>query len=56
VVWKFDRSPGLSLILLRALETFRSLNIEFVSLTEQLDTSTPAGIDGDDRARRLVPL
>jgi DNA invertase Pin-like site-specific DNA recombinase len=29
--------------LLRALETFRSLGIEFVSLSEQLDTSTPTG-------------
>ena len=29
--------------LLRALETFRSLGIEFVSLSEQVDTSTPMG-------------
>jgi DNA invertase Pin-like site-specific DNA recombinase len=28
---------------LRALETFQVLGIEFVSLSEQLDTSTPTG-------------
>jgi DNA invertase Pin-like site-specific DNA recombinase len=29
--------------LLRALETFKAQGIEFVSFSEQLDTSTPAG-------------
>ena len=29
--------------MLRALETFQSLRIEFVSLTEGVDTSTPMG-------------
>jgi len=29
--------------LFRALETFRALGIEFVSFSEQMDTSTPAG-------------
>ena len=29
--------------LLRALETFKALGIEFVSLSEQMDTSTPTG-------------
>jgi DNA invertase Pin-like site-specific DNA recombinase len=29
--------------LLRALETFKARGIEFVSFSEQLDTSTPAG-------------
>jgi DNA invertase Pin-like site-specific DNA recombinase len=29
--------------LLRALETFQALGIHFVSLSESLDTSTPAG-------------
>jgi DNA invertase Pin-like site-specific DNA recombinase len=29
--------------LLRALETFQALGIEFVSLSEQVDTSTPTG-------------
>src|SRR5207302_7803001 len=29
--------------LLRALETFKALGIDFVSYSEQMDTSTPAG-------------
>jgi DNA invertase Pin-like site-specific DNA recombinase len=29
--------------LLRALETFKALRIDFVSFSEQMDTSTPAG-------------
>src|SRR3989441_6959989 len=43
VVWKFDRFARSVSHLLRALENFRSLGIEFVSLSEQVDTSTPTG-------------
>jgi DNA invertase Pin-like site-specific DNA recombinase len=43
VVWRFDRFARSVSHLLRALETFQSLGIEFVSLSEQLDTSTPTG-------------
>src|SRR5436305_12417021 len=43
VVWKFDRFARSVTFLLRTLETFRALGIEFVSLSEQVDTSTPAG-------------
>ena len=43
VVWKFDRFARSVSHLLRTLETFRSLGIEFVSLSEQVDTSTPTG-------------
>ena len=43
VVWKFDRFARSVSHLLRALETFRALGIEFVSLNEQVDTSTPMG-------------
>jgi DNA invertase Pin-like site-specific DNA recombinase len=43
VVWKFDRFARSVSHLLRALETFQSLGIEFVSLSEQMDTSTPTG-------------
>ena len=43
VVWKFDRFARSVSHLLRALETFQALGIEFVSLSEQLDTTTPAG-------------
>jgi DNA invertase Pin-like site-specific DNA recombinase len=43
VVWKFDRFARSVSHLLRALETFRALGIEFVSLSESVDTSTPTG-------------
>src|ERR1700692_3007050 len=43
VVWRFDRFARSVSHLLRALETFRSLGTEFVSLSEQVDTSTPTG-------------
>ena len=43
VVWKFDRFARSVSHLLRALETFNSLGIGFVSLSEQIDTSTPMG-------------
>jgi DNA invertase Pin-like site-specific DNA recombinase len=43
VVWKFDRFARSVSHLLRALETFRAQGVEFVSFSEQLDTSTPAG-------------
>ena len=43
VVWKFDRFARSVSHLLRALETFKALGIEFVSLSEQVDTSTPMG-------------
>jgi DNA invertase Pin-like site-specific DNA recombinase len=43
VVWKFDRFARSVSHLLSALETFRALGIEFVSLSENIDTSTPTG-------------
>jgi DNA invertase Pin-like site-specific DNA recombinase len=43
IVWKFDRFARSVTHLLRALETFNALGIAFVSLSESLDTSTPAG-------------
>ena len=43
IVWRFDRFARSVSHLLRALETFRALGIEFVSLSEQVDTSTPTG-------------
>ena len=39
-VWKFDRFARSVSHLLRALETFKALGIEFVSFSEQMDTST----------------
>ena len=43
VVWKFDRFARSVSHLLRALETFKALGIDFVSLSEQVDTSTATG-------------
>ena len=43
VVWKFDRFARSVSHLLRALESFKAQGIEFVSFSEQMDTSTPAG-------------
>jgi DNA invertase Pin-like site-specific DNA recombinase len=42
-VWRFDRFARSVSHLLKALETFKALGIEFVSYSEQMDTSTPAG-------------
>jgi DNA invertase Pin-like site-specific DNA recombinase len=42
-VWDFSRFARSTSHLLRALETFSALGIGFVSLREQIDTSTPLG-------------
>jgi DNA invertase Pin-like site-specific DNA recombinase len=42
-VWRFDRFARSVKHLVAALETFRSLQVGFVSLQEQLDTATPIG-------------
>lgn len=41
--WRFDRFARSVSHLLRALETFKALGIDFVSFSEQMDTSTPTG-------------
>jgi DNA invertase Pin-like site-specific DNA recombinase len=41
LVWKFDRFARSVSHLLRALELFPTLGIEFISVSEQVDTSTP---------------
>jgi DNA invertase Pin-like site-specific DNA recombinase len=43
VVARFDRFARSVSHLLRALETFNALGIQFVSLAEQVDTGTPMG-------------
>jgi len=43
IVWKFDRFAWSTSHLLNSLQTFRNLGIEFVSLTEGVDTSTAVG-------------
>jgi DNA invertase Pin-like site-specific DNA recombinase len=42
-VWRFDRMARSVSHLLRVLETFNALGIHFVSLSEAIDTATPAG-------------
>jgi DNA invertase Pin-like site-specific DNA recombinase len=42
-VWRFDRMARSVSHLLRVLETFNALGINFVSLSEAIDTATPAG-------------
>jgi DNA invertase Pin-like site-specific DNA recombinase len=42
-VWRFDRMARSVSHLLRVLETFQALGINFVSLSESIDTATPAG-------------
>jgi DNA invertase Pin-like site-specific DNA recombinase len=43
VVWKFDRFARSLNALITGLETCRSLGVDFVSVTEAVDTSLPAG-------------
>ncbi len=43
VVWRFDRFARSTMHLLQALQFFRGLKINFVSLTEGIDTTTPVG-------------
>src|SRR5439155_4760733 len=43
LVWKFDRFSRSVTDLLSSLETFQQLGIDFVSITEGVDTSTAAG-------------
>jgi DNA invertase Pin-like site-specific DNA recombinase len=43
VCWRFDRFARSVSHLLRALENFNALGIAFVSLSENVDTTTPTG-------------
>jgi len=43
VVWKFDRFARSLKQLMEGLETCRALGIDFVSVTESIDTSLPTG-------------
>ena len=43
LVWRFDRFARSVKHLISALEQFRNLKINFISLQEQFDTSTPIG-------------
>ncbi len=43
LMWRFDRFARSVKHLISALETFRTLKVDFISLQEQFDTSTPIG-------------
>jgi len=43
VVWKFDRFARSTRHLILSLEEFQSLGIDFISISESVDTSTPMG-------------
>jgi DNA invertase Pin-like site-specific DNA recombinase len=43
IVWRLDRFARSVAHLLRALEQFQALGVDFVSLSESVDTSTPTG-------------
>ena len=43
LVWKFDRFARSTKQLVIALEEFNHLGVDFISLTEQIDTSAPMG-------------
>jgi DNA invertase Pin-like site-specific DNA recombinase len=44
IVWRIDRLGRSVSHLLEVLETFKALDIKFVSLSEAIDTSRPAGL------------
>src|ERR671925_386210 len=43
LVWKFDRFARTTKQLIDALEEFRHLGVDFISITEQIDTGSPMG-------------
>src|SRR5712691_7752653 len=43
LVWKFDRFARSLKHLIESLDEFNALGIDFISLTEGVDTTTPAG-------------
>jgi len=43
IVWKFDRFARSSAHLINSLQRFKSLGVEFVSVQDNIDTSTPMG-------------
>lgn len=43
LVWKFDRFARSLIHLVQALETFHALQVDFISLKDSIDTTTPQG-------------
>ena len=44
VVFRFDRFARSTIFLLRALDEFKTLGVDFISFNEQLDTTSPLGV------------
>jgi DNA invertase Pin-like site-specific DNA recombinase len=49
LVWKFDRFARSTKQLIDALEEFRHLGVDFISITEQIDTGSPMAVDTQSR-------
>lgn len=43
IVWKYDRFARSLSVLVTALDEFKSLGIDFISITQAIDTTTPMG-------------
>jgi DNA invertase Pin-like site-specific DNA recombinase len=43
IVWKYDRFARSLSVLVSALQQFNSLGVDFISYTQQIDTTTPMG-------------
>ena len=43
IVWKYDRFARSLSVLVTALDEFKSLGIDFISITQAIDTTTPTG-------------
>ena len=43
IVWKYDRFARSLSVLVSALQHFNSLGVDFISYTQQIDTTTPMG-------------
>ena len=43
LVWKFDRFARSVLDLVNSLEEFHEIGVDFISITEEIDTTSPAG-------------
>jgi DNA invertase Pin-like site-specific DNA recombinase len=44
LVWKFDRFARSLKVLIECLQLFQSLKIDFISVTQAIDTTTPMGV------------
>ena len=52
LVWKFDRFARSTKHLISALEEFKNLGIDFISYSENIDTTSPLGRNSSPSTRR----